>query len=128
MANRRSNRRTYRNEVGISGIFFLVMIAMIALGSFVSAVVFDTRETNRNKEISRLQDEMQTLRDEIKSQHAQQAAMLTHTALRQRLVAMNSMLVEIAAGDVVYIDQMSGIPALRANPTGLASTADLNLP
>ncbi|QQL44705.1 hypothetical protein [Sulfuriroseicoccus oceanibius] len=128
MATRRSTKNAYRNEVGLSGIFFLVFIALIALATFVSSVVFDTRETDRQAEISKLEEEMKNLRQEIQDQRVQQAAMLSHSALQQRLASMNSMLVEIPAGDVLYIDQVPTNPALRTNPTGLASTVDLNLP
>lgn len=129
MANtKRGTRNTYRNEVGISRIVFFVALTLIGLASFGSSVVFKTRETSRQNEIEKLQREMADLRDEIKSQRTQQAALLNHTALKKRLAEMNSMLVEIPAGDVFYIDRVPTNPALRANPTGLASTADMTRP
>jgi len=68
--------------------------------------------------------EMRDYEDEIKSQRSLQASLLNRETLRNRLVELNSMLIEIPVHDVRYIENRIGNPSMMDNQTGIATAND----
>ncbi len=68
--------------------------------------------------------EMRDHEDEIKSQRSLQASLLNRETLRNRLVELNSVLIEIPVNEVRYIENRIGNSPLIDNRTGIATAND----
>lgn len=124
MSNRNQSKSRYQNPVRASGLLFVV-VAVLLVAAFGGAHVFlSQRKTNRENEIERMMAEMREYEDEIKSQRSLQASLLNRETLRNRLVELNSMLIEIPVHEVRYIDNRIGNPSMMDNQTGIATTND----
>lgn len=121
MTTRNQSKSRYQNPVRASGLLFIV-VAMVLAAAFGGAHVFLThRKTNRENEIERMMVEMRDYQDEIKSQRSLQASLLNRETLRNRLVELNSVLIEIPVHEVRYIENRVGNPSLMDNQTGIAT-------
>ena len=124
MSKRNQSKSRYQNPVRASSLLFIV-VAMVLAAAFGGAHVFlSHRKTTRENEIERMMTEMREYEDEIESQRSIQASLLNRETLRNRLVELNSVLIEIPVGEVRYIENRSGNPALIDNQSGLATASD----
>lgn len=121
MSSRNQSKSRYHNPVRASGLLFIV-VAMVLAAAFGGAHVFlSHRKTTRENEIERMMVEMRDYEDEIESQRSLQASLLNRETLRNRLVELNSVLIEIPLGEVRYIENRVGNPALIDKQTGIAT-------
>ncbi len=124
MSTRNQSKSPYTNPVRASGLLFIV-VAMVLAAAFGGAHVFlSHRKTTRENDIERMMAEMRDYEDEIESQRSLQASLLNRETLRNRLVELNSVLIEIPVNEVRYIENRVGNPALIDNQTGIATAND----
>jgi len=124
MSTRNQSKSPYQNPVRASGLLFLI-VAVLLIAGFGGAHLFHSqRKVNRENEIERMMAEMRDYEDEIKSQRSLQASLLNRETLRNRLVELNSMLIEIPVHDVRYIENRIGNPSMMDNQTGIATAND----
>ena len=124
MSSRNQSKSRYHNPVRASGLLFII-VAMVLAAAFGGAHVFlSHRKTTRENEIERMMTEMRDHEDEIKSQRSLQASLLNRETLRNRLVELNSVLIEIPVNEVRYIENRIGNSPLIDNRTGIATAND----
>lgn len=97
-------RNRYRNQVGLALLLHVVAWIVVLVAVWGMQVMVKQRMADARHRIRDMRGEMDAMADEVVSLRSQQAAMLNRDAMKRRLEAAGSSLVDIQLGNVRYID------------------------